>query len=64
MGEQARAASAILTRHSTAEKAAALRAAAAAIRRHAPAILAANAKDLEAGKARGLTSALLDRHHL
>ncbi|MBK8628951.1 MAG: glutamate-5-semialdehyde dehydrogenase [Sphingomonadales bacterium] len=61
MGEQARAASAILTRHSTAEKAAALRAAATAIRRHAPAILAANAKDFEAGKARGLTSALLDR---
>ena len=61
MGEQARAASAILTGHSTAEKAAALRAAASAIRRHAPDILAANAKDLEAGQARGLTAALLDR---
>jgi glutamate-5-semialdehyde dehydrogenase len=61
MGEKARAASAILTGHTTAEKAAALRAAAAAIRRHAPNILAANVKDLEAGKARGLTAALLDR---
>ena len=64
MGEKARAASAILTGHTTAEKATALRAAAAAIRRHAPDILAANAKDMDAGKARGLTAALLDRLEL
>ena len=45
-------------------KAAALRAAAAALRRRRLPILAANAQDIAAGEARGLTSALLDRLRL
>lgn len=50
-----------LARTSDAAKADALRAAAAQVRVHAPAILAANAKDVAAGEARGLTGAMLDR---
>ena len=56
-----RAAQRALARMGDAGKAAALRSAAAALRAHGAQILAANARDLEAGKARGLSSALLDR---
>lgn len=51
----------VLALKSDGEKAEALRAAAAAIRKAAPEILAANTKDLEAGKANGLAPAMLDR---
>jgi len=61
MARDARAASALLARVSTAEKAAALRAAAAAIRANSSEILAANALDLAQGKANGLSAAMLDR---
>ncbi len=61
MAKRARAASSLLARMSSADKEAALLAAAAAIRASAAIILEANAKDLKAGKARGLTSAMLDR---
>lgn len=44
-----------------ATKAAALRAAAAALREDAAAILGANARDMAAGEARGLSGAMLDR---
>jgi glutamate-5-semialdehyde dehydrogenase len=56
-----RAAQRSLARMGDAGKAAALRSAAEALRTHEADILAANARDLEAGKARGLSSALLDR---
>ena len=58
----ARTAAAALARTPGAAKDAALRAAAAAIRARRPAILAANARDLDA--ASGLTDALLDRLRL
>jgi glutamate-5-semialdehyde dehydrogenase len=45
-------------------KAAALRSAAGSLRAHSAEILAANARDMAAGEARGLTSALLDRLRL
>jgi glutamate-5-semialdehyde dehydrogenase len=61
MGRRARAAAAILATSPRLLKDEALRAAAQAIRAHAPAILAANRRDLEAGRAKGLTSAMLDR---
>lgn len=60
-GTRARAASVQLARTSTARKSEAVIAAAAAIRDAAAAILAANAQDLSEGKAKGLTSAMLDR---
>ena len=47
-----------------AAKAAALRGAAASLRRSAPAILAANARDFTAGETRGLSPAMLDRLRL
>jgi glutamate-5-semialdehyde dehydrogenase len=50
-----------LARLSTAGKAAGLRAAAKALRGNADAILSANARDLAAGEANGLSPALLDR---
>ncbi len=50
-----------LARLSDAEKAAALRSAAAALRAAAPDVLAANARDIAAGEARGLSRAMLDR---
>jgi glutamate-5-semialdehyde dehydrogenase len=56
-----RAAQRELARLGTAQKAAGLRSAAKALRRHADAILAANAKDLAAGEANGLSPAMLDR---
>jgi glutamate-5-semialdehyde dehydrogenase len=61
MATRARAASGQLAATSTADKATALRAAAAAIRADSAAIIAANAVDLEAGRAKGLSSAMLDR---
>lgn len=48
----------------TETKNAAIRGAASALRANAEAILAANAKDMEAGRAKGLTSAMLDRLEL
>jgi glutamate-5-semialdehyde dehydrogenase len=61
MAKAARAASRLLASATTAEKAAALSAAAAALRTAVPAILAANACDMAAGKERGLSAAMLDR---
>ncbi len=64
MGARARTAATMLAGLPTAAKAAGLRAAAAAIRTDADAILAANARDVEAGTANGLSGALLDRLRL
>ena len=64
MGARARTAATLLAALPTAAKAAGLRAAAAAIRADADAILAANARDIEAGTANGLSGALLDRLRL
>ena len=61
MATRARAASAVLAQTSTARKAAALRRGAAAIRNAADAILAANATDVVAGRANGLSPAMIDR---
>lgn len=61
MGAAAKAAARVLTTASTAQKDAALKAAATALRTNEQTILAANAEDMAAGKAKGLTSALLDR---
>ncbi len=61
LGQAARAAARAMRDASTADKNKALLAAAAAIRRRKGDILAANAKDMEAGKASGLAAALLDR---
>lgn len=61
IGARARAAAAILSQASSAQKDAALRAAAAAIRARTPEILAANAKDVEAGRAKGLRESMIDR---
>lgn len=54
----------ILARMDDAAKAAALRSAAVALRRHGERILAANAQDVAAGAARGLSAAMLDRLRL
>ncbi|MCI1141777.1 glutamate-5-semialdehyde dehydrogenase [Sphingomonas sp. WKB10] len=64
MGARARRAARMLAALPTAAKAAGLRAAAAAVRERAPAILDANARDMAAGEARGLSGALLDRLRL
>ncbi len=56
-----RAAQLQLARLSSAQRAAGLRAAAEALRAQESAILAANAQDMAAGEARGLTAAMLDR---
>jgi len=61
MAARARAAAVTLARTDTARKAAALEAAAEALRRREPEILAANAKDVAAGAANGLSGAMLDR---
>jgi glutamate-5-semialdehyde dehydrogenase len=61
MGKQARAAAYQLAQLSSDEKNAILRAMAAAIRKAAPELLAANAKDLAAGTEKGLSAAMLDR---
>jgi glutamate-5-semialdehyde dehydrogenase len=59
-----RAAQRVLARLSDAEKAAALKLAAQALRDAEGAILAANAQDVAAGEARGLSGAMLDRLRL
>jgi len=64
MAARARAASATLAAMPSDAKRAALRAGAAEIRAAADAILAANARDMAAGEAHGLTPALLDRLRL
>ena len=64
MGRAARASAGVLARAADADKAAALRAAAAAVRADAEHVLAANARDMAAGRERRLTDALLDRLRL
>ncbi|MDP9056717.1 MAG: glutamate-5-semialdehyde dehydrogenase [Pseudomonadota bacterium] len=59
-----RAAQVELARLSDTQKAAALRSAATALRDAAPDVLAANARDIAAGEANGLTGAMLDRLRL
>ena len=61
MGAQARAAAYKLAQLTSAEKNTILRDMAAAIRRRAPELLAANAKDLQGGREKGLSAAMLDR---
>jgi glutamate-5-semialdehyde dehydrogenase len=61
LGQRARAASRLLSQAPSDQKNKALRAAAQAIRIDAKHILAANAKDMEAGEAKGLSKSLLDR---
>lgn len=61
MGAAAKAAARLLAVAPTAQKNAALKAAAVALRNNEQTILAANAQDMTAGKAKGLTAALLDR---
>ena len=61
MTAKARAAARIVARASDAQKADALLAAATALRAAAPTILKANAIDMEAGAANGLSAAMLDR---
>ena len=61
MGAAARGAAAALTLTTNDERNAALRAAAAALRGRADEILAANARDMAAGRERGLSGAMLDR---
>lgn len=61
MGIKARKAALELAQVPAAPKEAALKAAAAKLRENANSILAANEKDMEAGRAKGLTDALLDR---
>ena len=61
MGRQARAAAYKLAQLSSDEKNAILLAMAAAVRKAAPELLEANAKDLAAGKEKGLSAAMLDR---
>ncbi len=64
LGRQAREASRLMARSSTAARNAALAAVAAAIRRDAERLLAANREDVEAARAAGLAPALLDRLEL
>jgi glutamate-5-semialdehyde dehydrogenase len=64
MGRQARAAAYKLAQLPSGEKNAVLHAMAAAIRRSAPELLEANAKDLAAGVEKGLSAAMLDRLRL
>ena len=64
MGKKARAAALALAVLSEEKKNEILRAIAGGIRSAAPQILEANAKDIAAGEARGLTSAMLDRLRL
>jgi glutamate-5-semialdehyde dehydrogenase len=64
LGQRARAAARSLARAETAPKDAALLAMAAEIERQREALLNANKKDLDAGRAQGLDAALLDRLEL
>ncbi len=61
MGARARCAAAVIAQASDAQKADALRRAAQALRDQAPAIIAANARDMDNAVANGLSPALLDR---
>jgi len=61
LGAAARAAAEVLARSPRAQRDSALTEGAAALRAHSGAILAANAKDLAAAEAKGLSPALLDR---
>jgi glutamate-5-semialdehyde dehydrogenase len=64
VGRRARVAARAISRAETAAKDAALAAMADEIERRADALIAANRKDLDAGKAQGLDAALLDRLEL
>ena len=64
LASDGRAAQRVLALLTDVQKAEALRAAAAALRADAPAILEANARDIAAGEAKGLTGAMLDRLRL
>ena len=64
LGEAAKAAAGVLAQAAPEAKNRALRAAAAAIRARQCEILAANGRDMEGGRAKGLTPALLDRLEL
>ena len=64
VGHRARAAARLISRAETAAKDLALTAMAKEIERQSDTLLAANKKDLEAGKAQGLDAALLDRLEL
>ena len=61
LGREAVAAAAALALASTAAKDRALAAAAAALRARVPELLAANARDMEAARAKGLSGSMLDR---
>ncbi|CAM8652965.1 glutamate-5-semialdehyde dehydrogenase [Sphingobium cupriresistens] len=61
LGARARASAATIAQASDAQKADALRRAAQALRDQAPAIIAANARDMDNAVANGLSPALLDR---
>jgi len=61
VAEAARAASRIVAKAPAAQRTAAIQAIGAAIEAHATEILAANARDLAAGEAAGLSAAMLDR---
>lgn len=64
VGQRARAAARVMTRAETAAKDAALMGMAADIERQTQSLMTANGKDLDAGKAQGLDSAMLDRLEL
>jgi len=64
VGQRARAAARAMARAETAAKDTALMAMAAEIERQSEALIAANRKDIDAGKAQGLDSAMLDRLEL
>jgi glutamate-5-semialdehyde dehydrogenase len=64
VGQRARVAARAMSRAETAAKDTALAAMAAEIERQTDALIAANRKDLEAGKTQGLDSAMLDRLEL
>jgi len=64
LGQAAKAAAETLAVAEPEAKNLALTAAAAAIRQNAPAILAANARDMKGGRAKGLSAPLLDRLEL
>jgi glutamate-5-semialdehyde dehydrogenase len=64
LARDAKAAQAVLARMPASTREQALKLAAAALRRAAPAVLAANARDLAAGESNGLSGAMLDRLRL
>jgi len=64
LGQQARTASRLIATSPRGDKDAALEAIAKQLEQNVEALRAANAKDLEAGKAKGLDAALLDRLEL